>query len=131
MDNVAFWMAEQVCPLLPYLGLHACSATTDVYLAGVAGCIFGGVALLALMGISDEIENRKAALRAQIEERSRVLKLTREAPIQQISHSPERPVLAKRRPPHSRVRSMGRRNPVDHREDAPKRELPSLAKLSS
>lgn len=61
MNNLALWMAEQICSLQPYLGLHACGAVADHYLIGVAGWIFGGIFLLMLMGISDEIERRKAA----------------------------------------------------------------------
>jgi hypothetical protein len=118
MNGVAFWMAEHVCPLLTYLGLHACSTATDLYLVGVAGWIFGGIGLLMLMGISDEIETRKATRR--MVQTSHALELTRNAPIQQMPQSAERPVPAKRRPIHHRVRSMSRRNPVDHRADPPK-----------
>ena len=121
MGNIAFWMADQICPLLPYLTLHACSATTDLHLVGVAGWIFGGVGLLMLMGISDDIECRKAARRTQVAKRPLVLKLTSDAPIQQTSPNDERPALAERRPLYSRVRSINRRSFVSQREDAAKR----------
>lgn len=121
MDHVVSWMAEQVCPLLPYLGLRACTTATNLYLLGVASWIFGGVGLLMLMGISEAIEERKAARRAHIAKTSHVVKLTGNAPIQQTSPNAEHPVVATRRPLHSRVRSMSRRNFGDQRADAPKR----------
>lgn len=61
MDSAVLWMADQICPLLTYIGLSACTAKTDLYLVGVAGWIFGGLGLLMLMGISEATEDRKAA----------------------------------------------------------------------
>jgi hypothetical protein len=61
MASFAFWMADHVCPLLAYFGVHACTTTTNLHLVGVAGCIFSGVALLMLMGISDHFANLWAA----------------------------------------------------------------------
>ena len=116
MDDLAVWMAAQICPLLPSFGLHACGAPNDLYLVGVAGWIFGGIGLLMLMGISDEIENRKAARRAQVAKET--LKLTSHASIQ---HSAEVPLVAKPRLVRSRVRSLRRPNPFHDRADAEKR----------
>ena len=116
-------MAAQICPLLPSIGLQACGAANDFYLVGVAGWIFGGIGLLMLMGISDDIENRKAARRAQITKDSFALKLTSDAPIQlqATSHSAEAPLVAKSRPLHGRVRSLRRPNLIHDRADAEKR----------
>jgi hypothetical protein len=61
MDGLVFWMAGQVCPLLPAVGIQ-CGGTSDQYLIGVAGWIFSGVAILALMGFCERFaRNRRMA----------------------------------------------------------------------
>jgi hypothetical protein len=89
-------MADQVCPLLGYFGVHAC----NLHLVGVAGWIFSGIALLMLMGISDHIKNRRAARRAQtISVESVGPQSVRQGPIQLHKVRPSRePVLVQRRP---------------------------------
>jgi hypothetical protein len=82
MDSLAFWMADQVCPLLVFLGIHACIPTTNLHLVGVAGWIFSGVALLMLMGFIDYMANRRAARRARASGAPLALKLVRRAPPQ-------------------------------------------------
>jgi len=115
MDNLAFWMAEQICSLLPHLGLHACGAAADQYLIGVAGWIFGGIILLVLMGISDEIERRKAARRTHAVSKSpNAVALIEEASDQHEPGSEGVADLGSGRPTSIRVRSIrSRRHRID------------------
>ena len=81
--SLALWMSDQLCPLLPYVGAHACWTSSDQYLVGMAGWIFAGTILLMLMGISENIESRKAE-RSSV--RSSVPVLETRAPALQSPH---------------------------------------------
>lgn len=118
MNSVVLWMAEQICPLLPYIGLRACTATTDLYLVGVAGWIFVGLGLLMLMGISEAIEERKAAQRKQAAENPH-----------RAPSSPQLAVIEPTRHPHNYSLAASR---FTHRRIRPLKRLPSdkLADLS-
>ena len=98
MGRFAFWMADQVCPLLASVGIHACSTTTNLQLVGVAGWIFSGICLLMLMGISDHIANSRARRRAQASGEPFAPKSARRA-IELHKTQPRRePMVAQRRP---------------------------------
>ena len=105
VESLALWMSDQLCPLLPYVGAHACWTASDQYLVGMAGWIFAGTILLMLMGISETIESRKAK-RPSV--RSSVPVLETRAPALQSPHVFD--VMAvSRAPTHRRVRRMKRR----------------------
>ena len=102
VESLALWMSDQLCPLLPYVGAHPCWTSSDQYLVGIAGWIFAGTILLMLMGISENIESRKAE-RSSV--RSSVPVLEIRAPALQSPHAFD--VMAvSRAPTHRRVRRM-------------------------
>lgn len=108
MNSVVLWMADQTCPLLPYIGLQACATGTDLYLVGVAGWIFGGVGLLMLMGISEAIEDRKATPRKQVAQNlHRASSSTQLALIEPTRH-PNNHSLAASHFTHRRIRPLRR-----------------------
>lgn len=105
------WMADQVCPLLAYVGLGACTPKTDLYLVGVAGWIFGGLGLLMLMGIAEAIEDGKAERKRSAQEADRVsssLQIT----ITDPNRHPPNDARAVRRLIHRRVRPLKRLPPA-------------------
>ena len=102
VESLALWMSEQLCPLLPYVGAHACWTSSDQYLVGIAGWIFAGTILLMLMGISENIENRKAE-RSSV--RSSVPVLEMRAPALQ-SHRAFDVMAVSRAPTHRGLRRM-------------------------
>jgi hypothetical protein len=111
MASLALWMADQVCPLLAYFGVHACTTTNNLHLVGGAGWIFSGIALLMLMGIADHIANRRAARRAGASGAPFALKLARRAPPQIYETQRNREPLVAQRRPFYRLRHVRRRNP--------------------
>lgn len=122
MNNAVAWMAEQVCPLLPYIGVHACAAGADLYLVGIAGWIFGGVGLLMLMGISEEIETRKVARRPpQMAGAAPLPQPNGDASTHPAAGASDDSRLASRRRQRSRFRHLRRLNPIDSRQDTGKR----------
>jgi hypothetical protein len=108
MGGVAFWMAEQICPLLPYLGLHACTTGTDLYLVGVAGWIFGGIALLMLMGISEEMESRKVAPKKHVAQNPHRAPSSTQLAIIEPTRRPNNHSLAASHFTHRRIRPLKR-----------------------
>lgn len=122
MDSLALWMAERICSLLPYLGLHACSAVADQYLVGVAGWIFSGILLLMLMGVSDEMERRKAARSArELSKSPAIITLAQDTSVQQTPRSEGVADPGRGRPTYTRVRRLrSRRHRFDQGAYVPK-----------
>ena len=111
MNGVVLWMADQICPLLPYVGLRACSAATDLYLVGVAGWVFGGIGLLMLMGISEVIEDRKGSQRKQASQKPHRTSFSAQLAIIEPTLQLTQHSFAARRSTHKRVRPLKRLNP--------------------
>ena len=108
MNGVVLSMADQICPLLPYVGLRACSAATDLYLVGVAGWVFGGIGLLLLMGISEVIEDRKVSLGKPVAPKPHRTSFSNQLAIIEPTLHLTQHSFAARRLKHKRVRPLKR-----------------------
>ena len=103
MDNLAIWMAHQLCPLLSQVGFRVCAPVGNQYLLGIAGWIFCGAGLLMLMGIAEHVKIR-IATRAAVLSPSQSRSAMPDKPEQQIDYSQSvaRPMHRYRRLRHIR-----------------------------
>lgn len=123
MNSLVMWMAEQICPWLQHFGFLS-GAVPNPYLIGVAGWIFGGIGLLALMGISEHLESGKAKLReAKVDDTRPLLLLAQEMPVQHSQISAHNAGSGERMASLRHTRRRARRHrvigtatdaPVDH-----------------